>query len=86
MLGGSLRRRSAEAPVAVRLFFSIWSRGARLPWEIALIVVYAVATIWSIPRHRSRAVSRLVLLWILISTLFSAGLWVASLPLRSCCL
>jgi hypothetical protein len=77
---------SAEPPIAVRLLFPIWSRAARLPWEIALSVFYAVVTTWSIRRNRSRSVSRLVLLWILISTIFFAGLWVASLPYRSCCL
>ncbi|HEY0160091.1 MAG TPA: hypothetical protein VGF28_22580 [Thermoanaerobaculia bacterium] len=76
---------NAAPPHAVQLLFPLWSRVARLPWEPALILLYGTVAAWALRSDRERAVLRLIVLWLLISTIFFAGLWLAVLPYRSCC-
>jgi hypothetical protein len=75
----------AEPPFGVKVVFPLWRLIARQPWELALVVLYAAVATWTVRNAPARAVWRLVLLWVLISTVFFAGVWLALLPHRICC-
>ena len=80
-----LQRSAADPPLAIKYVFPLWTRGARLPWELLLVAIYALSSVWFLRTDRDRAVQRLVLLWVLVSTIFFAGVWLAMLPYRVCC-
>jgi hypothetical protein len=76
----------AEPPFGIDVVFPLWRRIAQQPWQLALVVLYAAVAVWAIRNEPARAVWRLVLLWVLISTIFFAGVWLSLLPYRICCI
>jgi hypothetical protein len=80
-----LQKSGVEPPLAIKYLFPLWTRGARLDWELALVVIYVLTFIWALRVDRKGPILRLVLLWIVISTVLFAGVWLAILPYRVCC-
>jgi hypothetical protein len=76
----------AEPPLAVSMAFGPWLSMTRLPWKLAVVVLYASVCVWSLRKAPENAFLHLVVLWLMITTVFFVALWVASLPYRLCCI
>jgi len=79
-----LSRFGAMPPLPVTLLLPIWRFVSSTPWELCVVALYALLTVFYL-RGRRGAGYAMFLLWLSTTTACFVTLWIMSLLMKVCC-